>query len=656
MSSPQTQPVTSGAQLRLLAVVVCLLAAGWWLRIASLDPMSRLLHHDEAWYALNAVDLIEHPRLITFFPENYGRESGWMYVLAGWISVVGRDIAGLRLIAALVGVLTLAAVYRLGRELFDPWVGVFALAALAGLLWHIMVSQQAVRANFSILMVALAALAWARALAPGQSTRGWLIAGVATGALAYTYFAAFGVLAFLVLAAVGIAVLDRTARRGVLIALLTAGCIAAPQAFFAISHLEVFTSRSASVASGDPASLAVNALAWVNAFWLQGDADLHYNVSGRPVLDPIALAPFLTGLGFALRRVVRASGSETRARWVAIALLGGLFVTLAPSLVSSGAPNYARACLAVVPIALLLGLGMRTIGAALSRLWPWSRAWKGWPILLIASMVVGGRSAFVQEWLPEATQGVFFEAPLVSAFRHAAELPQDQPVYLSPFTRAHPVIQYLTPLAAGRPLAAFDSHQCLALSDRPATYFSIAAFEDLATALQPWADVTEVQTTELPAAARWLDARLRPEFAARLAQPPDAEFVGGMRAWLLARSTEAPGAGERILLTLALRTQTPTTAPLGLFVHVYGDPSPYAGGRIWAQNDAPVCDSDPSTRWRADETIVQSIELTLPSDLAAGRYDLVFGLYTYPDITRLAVAAPDPTLPHVVLASWTVSQ
>ena len=656
MSSTQTQPATPAARLRLLALIVCLLAAGWWLRTASLGPMSRLLHHDEAWYALNAVDLIEHPRLITFFPENYGRESGWMYVLAGWITVMGREIAGLRLIAALVGVLTLAAVYRLGREMFDTWVGVFALAALAGLLWHIMVSQQAVRANFSILLVALAALAWARAFAPGRATRRWSIAGAATGALAYTYFAAFGVLAFLVLGAVVIAVFDRTVRRGVTVAVLTAGLVAAPQAYFAISHLELFTSRSAAVASGDAASLVVNALAWVNAFWRQGDADLHYNVSGRPILDPIALAPFLTGLGLAFWRVVRSPSAAPRARWVALALLGGLFATLAPSLVSSGAPNYARACLAVVPIALLLGLGLRAIGVALGRLWPFSRVWRAWPLVLIGPLVVGGRSAFVNDWLPDATQGVFFEAPLVAAFRHTVELPQDQPVYFSPFTLTHPVIQYLTPLASGRPLGAFDSHQCLALSDRSATYFSIAAFEDLAAVLRPWADVTEVQAPGLPIVARRLDTRLKPEFAARLAQPPDAEFAGGVQAWLLARSSEAPGPGEPLQLTLAFRTQTPTTAPLGLFVHVYGDPSPYAGGRIWAQSDAPVCDSDPSTRWRADEMIVQSIGLTLPPDLAVGSYDLVFGLYTYPDITRLAVTAPDPALPHAVLASWTVSR
>ena len=75
-----------------LGLGVCLLALGWWLRTAHLDSMSRLLHHDEAWYALNAVDLIEHPRFVTFFPENYGRESSWMYVLAGWMLILGEPV------------------------------------------------------------------------------------------------------------------------------------------------------------------------------------------------------------------------------------------------------------------------------------------------------------------------------------------------------------------------------------------------------------------------------------------------------------------------------------------------------------------------------------------------------------------------------------
>ena len=158
VSRSRTGPKT----LLVLGLGVCLLALGWWLRTAHLGSMSQLLHHDEAWYALNAVDLIEHPRFVTFFPENYGRESSWMYVLAGWMLTIGRGIAELRLLAALVGVLTLAATYRLARELFGVRVGLGALATLTVLFWHVMISSHVVRLNFALLLVALAGLAWAQ--------------------------------------------------------------------------------------------------------------------------------------------------------------------------------------------------------------------------------------------------------------------------------------------------------------------------------------------------------------------------------------------------------------------------------------------------------------------------------------------------------------
>ncbi len=233
-----------------LGLGVCLLALGWWLRTAHLDSMSRLLHHDEAWYALNAVDLIEHPRFVTFFPENYGRESSWMYVLAGWMLTIGRGIGELRLLAALVGVLTLAATYRLARELFGVWAGLGALAALTVLFWHVMISSHVVRLNFALLLVALAGLAWARAVRRGGTWR-WVRAGAAAGLLAYSYFAAWGLLAFLLGGGLVLAVARPSLRRGVALAWLAAALVVTPQAYYALTHAGLFTTRSATVARFD---------------------------------------------------------------------------------------------------------------------------------------------------------------------------------------------------------------------------------------------------------------------------------------------------------------------------------------------------------------------------------------------------------------------
>ena len=631
-----------------LGLGVCLLALGFWLRTAHLGSMSQLLHHDEAWYALNAVDLIEHPRFVTFFPENYGRESSWMYVLAGWMLTVGRGIAELRLLAALVGVLTLAATYRLARELFGVGAGLGALAALTVLFWHVMISSHVVRLNFALLLVALAGLAWARAVRRGGTGR-WIRAGAAAGLLAYSYFAAWGLLAFLLGGGLILAVARPSLRRGVALAWVTAALVVTPQAYYALTHAGLFTTRSATVARFDLSTIAANVWAWLKAWWVQGDLDDHYNLSGRPVLGVVATLALGLGVAVAL---VDAWRSRNRAdgRLGGLVVLAAFGVALAPSLLTADAPSYSRGAMAIVPLALLLGLALGRLGEWLKARWPRPMA-PFLPWLLIVPMAVSGYQD-MGNWVDFASRTAFMEAPLIHGLRLVATTPDDRPVYFSPFTPTHPVVRYLSPSLAPRQVGAFDSHQCLVLADRTATYFSLSAFEDLAGQLAPWADVVIDEQRQDQAGATLLEATPRAALTGALANAPSGTFSDRLSVWLLSVSDPTPDPGDVITLTLALKATTPTDVPLGAFVHVYGDPSPYEGGRIWAQSDAGLCDSYPPTDWRTNETVLQSFTLTMPPDLAAGPYQLVFGLYTYPDIVRLPITAPEPGAPHVVLYAW----
>lgn len=613
--------------------------------------MSRLLHHDEAWYALNAVDLIEHPRFVTFFPENFGRESSWMYVLAGWMIAVGRGIAELRLLAALVGVLTLAAVYRLGRELFGTGAGLAALAALTVLFWHVMISSHIVRLNFALLLVALAGLAWARAVRRGGTWR-WLRAGAAAGLLAYSYFAAWGLLAFLLGGGLVLAVVRPEHRRGVALAWLAAIVVIAPQVMYGLTHAHLFTTRSATVARFDLGTIAANVWAWLKAWWVQGDLDDHYNLAGRPVLGLTATLVLAVGVVAAF---VDAWLSRRRPGWAlaGLVVLGALGVALAPSLLTADAPSYSRGAMALVPLALLLGLALDRIGRWVEAQWP--RPWLPLaPLLLLVPMAVSGYQD-MGRWVAFASQTAFMEAPIVHGMARVAATPEDQPAFFSPFTPTHPVVRYLGPSLAPRPVGAFDSHQCQVLTDRTATYFSLSAFEDLRAQLLPWADVVVDEQRQDLAGATLLEATPRGTLTTVLAQPAKGQFADRLSVWLLDVSDPEPGPGDTITVTLALKASSPADAPLGAFIHVYGDPSPYDGGRLWAQADAGVCDSYPPTAWRSSETILQTFTLALPADLATGPYQLVFGLYTYPDIVRLALTAPEAGAPHAVLYDWTVA-
>ena len=101
--------------------------------------------YDEAFNALDALDLLHNPRLTPFLLASGGRE--WLAVcLTPFIAAFGMQPFALRFAATLIGVLTLAAVYRLGTELVNRQTGLWSAAALAVLYWHVHLSHIALRA------------------------------------------------------------------------------------------------------------------------------------------------------------------------------------------------------------------------------------------------------------------------------------------------------------------------------------------------------------------------------------------------------------------------------------------------------------------------------------------------------------------------------
>jgi len=76
-------------------------------------------------------------------------------------------------------------------------------------------------------------------------------------------------------------------------------------------------------------------------------------------------------------------------------------------------------------------------------------------------------------------------------------------------------------------------------------------------------------------------------------------------------------------------------------VHLYGIPTPYEGGPLWAQADSELCTSYPAHLWRVNEMIIQNFSLDVPTDTLSGKYTVAIGVYPFPAEPRLPV-----TLPH----------
>jgi mannosyltransferase len=317
-----------------------LLAAG--LRFATLGAQA--YHHDEIvtasrvlrgdfWHAMDAVGFSESA------PPLY-------YALAWlWTQVTGTGEFGLRSFSALAGVATVPVAYLIGAELRDRRAGIAAAALVAVnpmLLWY---SQEARSYALMVLLTAIAALYFVRALGGGRRRdfTGW---GLASGlALATHYFALFPV------ALEGIWLLRRHGRAsfaGLRIVAL-AGLLLAP--------------------------LAIDQMLAGRAEWIGGRSLGHRlwetgvtftvgetgDVIARPELVWPAIVPLLAiGVALALL-VVRGDRSEKRAGGLMLAIAAATFAVplLLALLVPSKDYVLARNLIpAVVPLLAAVAVGV----------------------------------------------------------------------------------------------------------------------------------------------------------------------------------------------------------------------------------------------------------------------------------------------------------
>jgi len=181
-------------------MVICLLLAAG-LRLPALVRFPPGLHYDEAANAILAGEIGLQGERPIFIPSYTGKEVLFFYLASGLMGLVGESLFALRLTAAFAGILTVAATYWLGRELFaDRRIALLAAALLSISFWHLLFSRLGFRAITQPLLQALALAAlWhglrrveAGAQMPAQRTA-WLwfvLAGIFLGLTAYTYLAA----------------------------------------------------------------------------------------------------------------------------------------------------------------------------------------------------------------------------------------------------------------------------------------------------------------------------------------------------------------------------------------------------------------------------------------------------------------------------------
>jgi len=344
-----------------VGVVLLLTLAAGALRLVALDALPPGLYRDEAYNGLDALRILRGETPI-FFTANNGREPLFIYLLAAAIGVWGRSPGALRLISALMGTLTVPAVYFLGRTLFDRRVATLAGIIAITTIWTLNLSRIAFRAVLMPPVMAVSlALLWRGLKRRRLSTMAW--GGLLYGLSIYTYLAArFSLIAlFFFIIYTWFWHRESFWLKGWGVFALASLIVAAPLGIYLIGHWESTLGRSSQVSILNPGinggdlwgTLARHIWCTLRGFIDRGDFIPRHNVPLRPVFTPIVSVAFWGGLGIALYKARHQARYGLCLIWLGTMLL--------PTILAEDAPHMLRGS-GVLPVLYLFpALGIASL-------------------------------------------------------------------------------------------------------------------------------------------------------------------------------------------------------------------------------------------------------------------------------------------------------
>ena len=349
----------------LFGILLVLLVASF-LRLWALPDLPNGLHYDLAANVIITRQIASGESFPLFITAYTGKEVLFFYWAALWMNLLGGAAWAIKLAAAGIGVLTVAATYTAARAVthgqrYSSHIALFAAAWLAVAFPHVLLSRYGFRAIAQPLLEMLTVAA----LWHGWRTNKlrWFIAGgLCLGLTGYTYLAARLFPIPLALAFIGLvlwAAREARRRRVAQIGLVTlvAALTFAPLGVFFITHPDTFGTRISQVA----ASTTQDAL---NGIWLclkglvipgAGDPYIRFNLPGRPVLDIIFA--LLAAVGLVSLLLQRTAKDWQRAGQL-ILLIAPLVMLLPSALATSEITPSNLRLVGIYPfLALLVGLG-----------------------------------------------------------------------------------------------------------------------------------------------------------------------------------------------------------------------------------------------------------------------------------------------------------
>ncbi|MFH1182823.1 MAG: hypothetical protein V1690_00995 [Candidatus Moraniibacteriota bacterium] len=373
-----------------IAAVSFIIAAGAYIRMVGLTCLPPGLYPDEAMNTSDGLTTAEAGGWKLFYENNNGREGLYINILGYLLHWFGPSLWIVRFLPALIGTLTLPAVYWLGRRLSGRFGAIMALGLTAFSYWHLNFSRIGFRA---LLMVFL--LAWAFAfMVEGfyrlmyQKKRTGIIfaiGGLLFGLSIHTYIAVrIAPAVVVVLWVAGLMFLNRYWKNIIkygFITVLFAAIAAAPILYDFAIHPDHFTGRTSNVSVLKSEhllqDLSKSVFLTLASFVFYGDQNWRHNYPLLPLMLPIwgvtlfagviwGIWLFFKELAAKIARPVplwfraRKKPKSLRKYWEITAwifLIAWWGALLMPSILTNeGLPHALRSIGSLVPASLLVGL------------------------------------------------------------------------------------------------------------------------------------------------------------------------------------------------------------------------------------------------------------------------------------------------------------
>jgi 4-amino-4-deoxy-L-arabinose transferase-like glycosyltransferase len=371
--------------------LLIIVATAILLRAYRLADVPTGLLYDEAYNGLDVTRILSGDRPI-FLSGNFGRESLFIYLQAFSVLVNGPTDLALRLVSAVVGILTVPASYFLVRRLFDRYHALLACAWLSVSLWHVVFSRIGLRSVSLPLFVTVSFLClWKGLDQAGKSPRtdlaSWhglssaglkwfALAGFGIGTSLYTYTSARFVPLVVVIFSIYLALVHGQLFRRAVPGLVLAGAVSivvfVPEGVYFWGHPADFVQRASEVSVFNPtlnhgnqvAAIADSARRTLEMFSWRGDSAWDRNIPDRPIFDPLSSLCFALGLV-----VVAMRWREPRSMFV----LCWFAIMLLPSVLTlKDVPDFLRVTGTIPAIFCFPAIGAAWIGNRLKRHTPTS--------------------------------------------------------------------------------------------------------------------------------------------------------------------------------------------------------------------------------------------------------------------------------------------